>query len=107
MRAVHVHPPAAGRDARRLLALAALQQDCTGRQLSTLRNTYPAWDVQHVRDASGHVRWIATLREPLTAAMDAAGVLAYVLRPDAIALAAALAWQTALLAGARPHTGPH
>jgi hypothetical protein len=88
-------------DARRVLAHAALLQDVAGRQLSVLRSTYPAWHIGRERDASGRVWWTAWL-PGYTPAMAAAGVMACVRERDAIALAAVLASQSALLAAARP-----
>lgn len=96
--------PAVDRDGRRLRALAALQLDHAGRQLSTLAGTYPAWLVQRERDGSGQVWWVATLRQPLIPVMAVGGVQALVRRPDPIALAAELARQTALLHNAQART---
>ncbi|MEV4114545.1 hypothetical protein [Nonomuraea sp. NPDC049695] len=97
--------PVAAQDMRQVVAQAALLQDWAGRQLSTLRNTYPAWDIERERDASGQMWWTARLRQQLNLDMVAAGVLQTVRQPDAIALAAALAWQTAFLQNARTRVG--
>ncbi len=98
---------AADRNVRQVVAQAAALQDWAGRQISVLRNTYPAWDIDREQDASGQVWWKAELRQPLTATMAAAGVLRSIRQPDAIALAATLAWQAALLHhGGRSNTGP-
>lgn len=86
--------------AREVLAQAALLQDVAGRQLSVLRNTYPAWDIDREPDASGRTRWTARL-PGYTPAMARAGVQATVREDDAIALAAALASQAGLLHNAR------
>ncbi|WP_188194529.1 hypothetical protein [Nonomuraea sp. SYSU D8015] len=103
-----VHGPvqAAGQNVRQVVAMAVIQQGLAGRQLSTLRNTYPAWDIDREQDASGQVWWIARLCRPVTADMAAAGVQPTVRQPDAIALAATLAFQSALLYNARSRTGP-
>ncbi|WP_327589056.1 hypothetical protein OHA25_20105 [Nonomuraea sp. NBC_00507] len=98
---------AAEHNARQAMAQAALLQDVAGRQLLVLRNTYPAWDIDCERDATGNVSWTARLHPDLTPAMVAAGVLQTVRRLDAIALASTLAWQSALLHhGGRSGTGP-
>ncbi|MEV0633246.1 hypothetical protein [Nonomuraea wenchangensis] len=96
----------ADRNMRQVVASAALQQDLAGRQLSTLRNTYPAWDIDRERDAAGQVWWTATLRRPVTADKAAVGVLPRVRQPDPIALASTLAFQSALLYSARSSMGP-
>ncbi|TMR89125.1 hypothetical protein [Nonomuraea basaltis] len=108
MTSIEVHGPvqAAGQNVRQVVAQAAVLQDWAGRQLSTLRNTYPAWQIEHEKDASGEVWWTARLLPTFTVDMAAAGVLQTVRQPDAIALAATLAWQTALLHNARSRTGP-
>ncbi|MGR6913621.1 hypothetical protein ACU635_05150 [[Actinomadura] parvosata] len=97
---------ASDRNMRQVVALAALQQDLAGRQLSTLRNTYPAWDIDRERDAAGQVWWTATLRRPVIADKAAAGVLPRIRQPDPIALASTLAFQSALLYNARSSMGP-
>ncbi|NBE97471.1 hypothetical protein FE391_29585 [Nonomuraea sp. KC401] len=91
-------------DLRWVAARAALLLDVAGRQLSTLRNTYPAWDIERHRDDAGRVWWTATLRAPFTVEMMAAGVWATVRQTDAMALAATLAWQSSLLHTARGRT---
>lgn len=89
------------RGVHEVVAQAALKQDLRGRQLSVLRNTYPAWDISYARDASGCRWWTAALRQPLTVELVAAGVMSPVRREDAIALASTLAWQSALLHSVR------
>jgi hypothetical protein len=92
---------------RHVVAQAAALQDWTARQLSVLRNTYPAWDIDRERDPSGQVWWTACPRRRLTVEMVTAGVVRTVRQPDAIALASALAWQSHLIhSGERPCTGP-
>ncbi|MGP3921407.1 hypothetical protein [Nonomuraea sp. 10N515B] len=86
---------------RQVVAQAAVLQDMQGRQLSVLRNTYPAWDITNERDASECLWWTAKLLRPLTAALVAAGVMSPIRRVDAIALASTLAWQSALLHSVR------
>ncbi|MEV4353251.1 hypothetical protein [Nonomuraea sp. NPDC049625] len=98
--------PPVGQNMRQVVAQAALLQDWAGRQLSTLRSTYPAWDIGRERDVSGQMWWTARLRQQLSLDMVAAGVLQTVQQPDAIALAAALAWQTAFLQYARARVAP-
>jgi hypothetical protein len=93
-------------DVHDLVRAATVLQDWAGRQLSTLRTTFPAWDIERERDPAGRMWWTARLRRPLTADMAVAGVLRTVQRPDAIALAGALAWQTALLHHARSNGEP-
>jgi hypothetical protein len=89
---------AAERNMRPIRALAVVQQDLAGRQLSTLRNTYPAWDIHCEWDAVGQVWWrTAKLRRPVTPDKAEAGVRPTVRQPDAIALASALAWQSHLI----------
>jgi hypothetical protein len=88
------------------VAYAVIPQDWAAQQLSTPRNTYPAWDIDREQDASGQVWWTAVLRRALTVELTAAGVLPTVRQPDAIALASTLAWQSALLHNARSRTGP-
>ncbi|QFY12560.1 hypothetical protein GBF35_43645 [Nonomuraea phyllanthi] len=61
-------------DLRRVVARAALLLDVAGRQLSTLRSTYPAWSIERQRDDVGRVWWTAVLRTPFTVEMAAAGV---------------------------------
>ncbi|KAB8184298.1 hypothetical protein FH608_048305 [Nonomuraea phyllanthi] len=99
------HLQATNGDLRRVVARAALLLDVAGRQLSTLRSTYPVWSIDRQRDDAGRVWWTAMLRTPFTVEMAAAGIWETVWQPDAIALAATLAWQSALLdtvrAGAR------
>ncbi|TDE54099.1 hypothetical protein E1295_15780 [Nonomuraea mesophila] len=99
---LHALVEAADQNARRVVAQAALLLDLRGRQLSALRNTYPAWDIGHQGDPSGVLWWIAELRQPVTPELVAAGVSRMIRREDAIALAATLAWQTALLHTVRP-----
>ncbi|TMR97322.1 hypothetical protein [Nonomuraea basaltis] len=96
---------AADRRARRVVAHAVASLDPTARQLSTLRNTYPAWNIGLERDASGQVWWTARLVRECTAAMAAAGIKQSIRQPDAIALASTLAWQTVLLHNARSRAG--
>ncbi|MFI7125174.1 hypothetical protein ACIBQ1_05730 [Nonomuraea sp. NPDC050153] len=82
-------------------------QDWTTRQLSVLRNTYPAWDIDRERDLSGQLWWTARLPRKLTVEMVTAGAMQTVRRPDAIALASALAWQSYLIHnGGRTWIGP-
>lgn len=93
---------AADQNARNVLVEAALQQDVRGRQLSVLRNTYPAWDIDIEPDAFGQPRWVARLRRRVSVQMTVAGVVQGFWREDAIALASTLAWQAALLHSVRP-----
>lgn len=67
------------------------------RQLATLANTYPGWDIDRHRDEVGREWWAAVLRRPVTVEMRAAGVAATIRQPDAITLASTLAWQTAVV----------
>lgn len=60
---------------RQVVAQAASVQDWPARQLSVLRNTYPAWDIDRERDPSGQVWWTACLRRRLTAELVTAGVV--------------------------------
>lgn len=103
---VHGLTQAGGQNIRQVVAKVAVLQDWAGRQLSTLRNTYPAWEITREHDASGQAWWTARLLPTFTVDMAAAGVLRTVRQPDAIALAATLAWQAALLHNARSRTGP-
>ncbi|MGP3917706.1 hypothetical protein [Nonomuraea sp. 10N515B] len=109
MTAIQVHAlvRAADRNARQVLAQAALLLDVAGRQQSVLRNTYPAWEIGREQDASGQAWWTAALRRPMTPELAAAGIRQTIRQSDAIALAATLAWQFALLHDARPRTGPY
>ncbi|SDL72556.1 hypothetical protein SAMN05421874_1284 [Nonomuraea maritima] len=86
---------------REAMAQAALVQDLRGRQLSVLRNTYPGWDIDAPNDSSGAQSWTARLRIPLTFELMTAGAQQSVAQVDAIALASALAWQTALINNGR------
>lgn len=70
-----------------------LPPDLKPRQLDVLRTTYPGWEIWYGYDSAGRLWWVADLRRPLTAAMQAAGVLARVQCRDPIELASALAWQ--------------
>jgi hypothetical protein len=94
---LHVLVQAADQQAGDVLASAAVKLDLRGRQLSVLRNTYPGWDIEYEPDAAGRMWWKARLRPSYTLEMATAGVLQFVERPDAIALASTLAWQTALV----------
>lgn len=76
---------------------AWLRLDMRERQLSVLRNTYPGWDIRLEQDGFGHPWWTALLRQRVTVHMVTGGVMQGLRRRDAIALASALAWQTALL----------
>lgn len=86
--------------AQQIVAEAALLYDWSGRQLITLRNTYPAWDIEVVEATPGKPQWVAVLRREHTPALLTAGVATIVTQPDAIALAATLAWQSSLIHGA-------
>lgn len=88
---------AAEQNLREVVAGAAVLQDWPARQLSVLRNTYPAWEIDRAEDASGLMWWTAELRQTFTFEIAAAGVMKSVRQPDAIALASTLAWQSALL----------
>ena len=90
---------------QRAMAQAALLRDLRARQLAVLCTTYPAWDVDCERDPSGHLWWTAELRRPITLELVTAGVMRTVQREDAIALASALAWQSALVHSVRDRTG--
>lgn len=94
---------ATSESAREVMAQAALLQDLRGRQLSVLRNTYPGWDIDIERDSAGQLWWTAELCKAVTVEMVAAGVVQCVRQPDAIALAATLAWQSALVHNCRAH----
>jgi hypothetical protein len=94
---------ATSESAREAMAQAALLLDLRGRQLSVLRNTYPGWDIDFERSVSGQVWWTAELRKAFTVEMVAAGVVQCIRQPDAIALAATLAWQSALVHNSRAH----
>jgi hypothetical protein len=99
--------PLAGSDdqnIRQIMAQAALLQDWTARQLSVLSNTYPGWRINREKDPSGHVWWKADLLRQLTVEMVTAGVVQIVRRPDPIALASALAWQSHLVHNTRSGT---
>ncbi len=81
--------------------------DWSARQLSVLRNTYPAWDIDRERDSSGQAWWTARLCRQLTVEMVTAGVVRTGRRPDPIALMSALVWQSHLIhSGERSGTGP-
>lgn len=84
-------------NARRIVTEAALLQDLRERQLSVLRNTYPAWEIDVTPDRSGRAWWTAVLRRAFTLDLATAGVVQTVRQDDAIALAATLAWQSSLL----------
>ncbi|MEU4511326.1 hypothetical protein AB0G05_17695 [Nonomuraea wenchangensis] len=87
-------------------AQTELLRDWADRQLSTLRHTYPSWEIEREQDELGQVWWTARLVPVFTAALANAGVRPVVQEPDAIALAGALAWQAALLHNARSRTRP-
>lgn len=92
---------AADQNARNVVVEAALHQDVQARQLSVLRNTYPAWDIDIEPDAFGCPRWVALLRRRVSVRLTTAGVVQSLWREDAIALASTLAWQAALLHSVR------
>lgn len=92
-------------DLRRTVAKASLLQNWTDRQLSVLRNTYPAWNIGIEHDERGLLWWAAVLPLTLTTEQLAIGVAPRMRQPDAIALAAALAWQSALLHTPMPPLG--
>ncbi|MFG1958840.1 hypothetical protein [Nonomuraea sp. NPDC049028] len=94
---------ATSESARDVMAQAALLQDLRGRQLLVLRSTYPGWDIDFERDSTGQLWWTAELYKAVTLEMVAAGVVQCVRQPDAIALAATLAWQSALVHNCRAH----
>lgn len=94
---LHVLVRATDQNVRQAIAQAAIRQDLRARQLSVLSTTYSAWDISYERDASGGHWWTAVPRRPLTLELVSAGVMSRVRREDAIALASALAWQSALL----------
>ncbi|MEV1241620.1 hypothetical protein ACIBO2_15140 [Nonomuraea sp. NPDC050022] len=89
--------------AREVMAQAAVLLDLRGRQLSVLCSTYPGWEIDFGRSVSGQMWWTAELRKAVTVEMVAAGVVQCVRQPDAIALAATLAWQSALVHNCRAH----
>ncbi|WP_433511732.1 hypothetical protein ACQP2T_49410 [Nonomuraea sp. CA-143628] len=93
----------ASQSARDAMAQAAVLQDLRGRQLSVLRHTYPGWDIGFERDPTGRMWWTAELRQAITLDMVTAGVAQCLRQPDAIALAATLAWQSALVHNCRAH----
>lgn len=78
-------------------ARALAERDLRARQLDVLRNTYPAWTVHTETDDNGALVWVASLAFPYTSELKRAGVYQVIRQPDAIALAAALAWQSACL----------
>ncbi|MEV0614143.1 hypothetical protein AB0I81_12535 [Nonomuraea sp. NPDC050404] len=82
---------------QRAMAQASSLRDWPARQLSALRNTYPAWEIDRERDPSGQECWTARLRRKLTIEMATAGVERAFRQPDAIALMTALAWQSHLI----------
>lgn len=88
---------------RLVVAQEAPVLDRTAHQLSVLSNTYPGWDIGYDRDSTGQVRWTAELRRIITLDMVKAGVVRYIRQPDAIALAATLAWQSSLVHNGRAH----
>ncbi|SDJ35578.1 hypothetical protein [Nonomuraea jiangxiensis] len=91
---------------RRIVDQAMLVQDWRERQLSVLRNTYPLWNVEQVRNLAGEVWWTARLRHEATPELAVAGVSPYVEQADPIALAATLAWQTYLFRQWQARTAP-
>ncbi|MEV0379831.1 hypothetical protein [Nonomuraea sp. NPDC050643] len=72
------------------------------RRLSTLRRTYPGWNIVRGTDEHGHECWGARLRRPITAPMRAAGVVEVIRRPDAFSLGSALACQAKLVHACPP-----
>jgi hypothetical protein len=76
---------------------AAAREPFELRQLAELQNTYPGWDISRVRDDSGRLRWLAVYGGPFTDEMRAADAATTILEPDAVTLAATLAWQSALI----------
>jgi hypothetical protein len=88
--------PVADEEVRRIVAHAMAVKDWTECQLSVLRNTYPHWDVERIRDMAGEVWWTARIRHRATPELLVAGIFPYVEQSDPIALAATLAWQTYL-----------
>ncbi|MFI7452397.1 hypothetical protein ACIBQX_33225 [Nonomuraea sp. NPDC049714] len=99
---------ATAQSVRQASALAALIQDLRDRQLAVLRGTYPAWDIALERDSTERLWWTAVSRRPLTVELMAEGVMRIVRCEDAIALATALAWQSALINNVENRAGsPH
>ncbi|MEU7746801.1 hypothetical protein [Nonomuraea sp. NPDC049158] len=92
--------------AHEVVAQAKRSTDLWELQLSVLRTTYAPWDIDREQDTAGRFWWTAVLRQPVTLEMAAAGVLPKAGQPDAIGLAAALAWQSALLHTARLRAEP-
>lgn len=76
---------------------ADLVQDLREQQLAVLRGTYPAWDIALAHDRTGKLWWTAVPSRSLTIELMAEGAARMVRREDAIALAAALAWQSTLM----------
>ncbi|MGW0806807.1 hypothetical protein [Nonomuraea sp. NPDC002799] len=71
------------------------------RQLDVLRSTYPGWEITYRRDAAGGEWWDAELRRVITERMLNIGVVKTVHHRDAIALAATLSCQAALVHACR------
>lgn len=65
------------------------------RQLTVLRQTYPAWNIGHRRGM-----WSAVRVTPPTPAEAAAGMHRYIVQPSLEALAAVLSYQTGIAQGA-------
>ncbi|MFC4008064.1 hypothetical protein ACFOY2_12590 [Nonomuraea purpurea] len=64
------------------------------RQLATLRQNFPGWDIYRFRvRGSGQIGLLASLRRPLTDQLRAGGVCRFIYRFDVGELAAALTTQ--------------
>ncbi|MFI7419427.1 hypothetical protein [Nonomuraea sp. NPDC049684] len=97
---------ATAQSVRQASALAALIQDLRDRQLSVLRGTYPAWDIALELGSTEKLWWTAVPNRSLTVELVAEGVMRIVRCEDAIALAAALAWQSTLIGNVENAAGP-
>jgi hypothetical protein len=93
---------------RQASALAALAQELRDRQITVLRGIYPAWDIALELDSTGRLWWTAVPNRPLTGELSTERVVRFVRYENAIALAAALAWQSALISSVEnPARFPH
>ncbi|WP_146178172.1 hypothetical protein [Nonomuraea fuscirosea] len=82
----------------KVAARASVARDQRARRdLDVLRTNYPGWNIYRRRDQNGRERWVAELISVITPEMKEAGAVATIDLSDAVALAAALSWQTDVL----------